>query len=121
MEADTQLPDETFGRRIQRLRRDLRLTQRNVASTVDIDFTYLSKLENDRGETPSEETVRKLAKVLKTDEEDLLASAGKIPPSLRDRAQKNLEFARFLRRLPGVPEDKLQDIYRELDKKPRKR
>jgi HTH-type transcriptional regulator, competence development regulator len=106
--------DTTFGKRIQRLRREQRLTQRDVAARLGIDFTYLSKLENDRGEPPGEETVRKLAEVLQIDVEELLALAGRVPPSLRDRAQKDVEFARFLRRLPNVPDDKLRDIYKQL-------
>lgn len=118
MEAQGRSPDDAFGKTIQRRRRELKLTQRDVASSVGIDFTYLSKLENDRGETPSEDTVRKLATVLKTDEEELLAAAGKLPPGLRDRAQTDLKFARFLRKLPEVSDKKLQDIYRELDIKP---
>ena len=108
---------ETFGRTIQRLRRDAKLTQRDVAAQVGIDFTYLSKLENDRGEVPGEETVRKLAGILNADEEELLALAGKVPAGLRDRAQTDLQFARFLRRLPDLPDKDLHDLYRRFNPK----
>jgi HTH-type transcriptional regulator, competence development regulator len=111
-------PEERFGRRIQQLRRDQGLTQRQVAAELGIDFTYLSKLENDRGEPPGEETVRKLAAILHTDSEELLALAGKIPSELRLRAQQDIEFARFLRRLPDIPDEELQDIYRQLKLSP---
>jgi HTH-type transcriptional regulator, competence development regulator len=114
MDTDSRPPEERFGRRIQALRRDRGLTQRQVAAELGIDFTYLSKLENDRGEPPGEETVRKLAAILNTDTEELLALAGKIPSELRLRAQQDVDFARFLRRLPEVPDDQLQDIYRRL-------
>ena len=120
MATESGSSDETFGRRIQRLRRELKLTQREVAGRLEIDFTYLSKLENDRGDTPGEDTVRKLAKVLQTDEEELLAAAGKVPPALRDRAQQDVEFARFLRRLPAVSDKQLRDIYQRLKMKPPK-
>lgn len=73
--------DVSFGRTIQQLRRELGLTQRFVASQLGIDFTYLSKLENDRGEAPGEETIRGLAQILKADAEELLALAGKSLPS----------------------------------------
>ncbi len=111
---------ETFGQRIRRRRRELGLTQRKVAGDLEIDFTYLSKLENDRGEPPGEKTVRKLAVVLEDDEEELLALAGKVPEQLRDRAQQDVAFARFLRRLPDVPDKELQDIYRRLKISPPK-
>lgn len=105
---------ESFGRRIRRKRRDLGLTQRQLAGRLQIDFTYLSKLENDRGEPPGEKTVRNLAVELHDDTEELLALAGKLPDRLRTRAQEDVAFARLLRRLPELPDDELQDIYRQL-------
>jgi transcriptional regulator with XRE-family HTH domain len=85
---------------------------------LEIDFTYLSKLENDRGEPPGEKTIRKLAVVLQDDAEELLALAGKVPEELRDRAQQDVAFARLLRRLPDVPNNELQAIYRQLKIRP---
>ncbi|RDJ93071.1 XRE family transcriptional regulator [Lacticaseibacillus rhamnosus] len=61
------------------LRRRASLSQRDVALQVGIDFTYLSKLENDHGEAPGEATIRRLAAVLHADSEALLALAGKGP------------------------------------------
>jgi transcriptional regulator with XRE-family HTH domain len=105
---------ESFGQRIQRLRRLRGLTQRQAAAQLGIDFTYLSKLENDRGEPPGEDTIRGLAHLLQADEEMLLAMAGKVPPGLRDRAQRDIEFARFLRLLPGIPDAGMREIYKML-------
>jgi transcriptional regulator with XRE-family HTH domain len=111
---------ETFGKRIQTLRRERGLTQRQVAADLGIDFTYLSKLENDRGEPPGEQTVRKLATALDTDPEELLALAGKVPSELRLRAQQDVEFARLLRRLPDASDQELRAIYRRLKISPPK-
>jgi transcriptional regulator with XRE-family HTH domain len=111
---------ETFGMRIQRLRRERKLTQREVAQKLGIDFTYLSKLENDRGESPGEDLVRRLAEELQTDVEELLALAGRVPGELRERAQSDVEFARFLRRLPNVSDKELRDIYKRLKLAPPK-
>lgn len=108
--------EETFGQRIQRLRRELHLTQRQLAADLGLDFTYLSKLENGRGEAPGEETVKKLAALLKTDEEELLALAGKVPIELRERAQRDVQFARFLRRLPDATDDQMKKIYKQFGK-----
>lgn len=112
MTASGEPPNETFGKRIKRLRRELELTQREVASSLGIDFTYLSKLENDRGEPPGEETVRKLAGVLHVEAEELLALAGKVPPELRQRAQADVAFARLLRQLPNASDNDLRTIYK---------
>jgi HTH-type transcriptional regulator, competence development regulator len=105
---------ETFGQRIKRRRRELGLTQREVAARLEIDFTYLSKLENDRGEPPGERTIGRLADVLQEDREDLLALAGKVPEELRDRAQRDVAFARLVRRLPDVSDKELKEISRRL-------
>ena len=113
--------DVSFGRTIQQLRRELGLTQRFVASQLGIDFTYLSKLENDRGEAPGEETIRGLAQILKADAEELLALAGKIPAELRQRAVHDRDFAMFLRKLPGLSDDALARLYRDAGvRRPRK-
>ncbi len=105
----------TFGQTIQALRRERGLTQRDVAQRLGIDFTYLSKLENDRGEPPGEETVRKLAAILDVDAEELLALAGKIPTALRELALRDVNFARFLRRLPNLSDKELSDLYHHFE------
>ena len=110
-ESDAEFDKVSFGQFIQQKRRDLKLTQRHVAEKLGIDFTYLSKLENDRGEPPGEETVRKLAELFSVDVEQLLALAGKVPTELREKAQGDIQFAQLLRRLPGLSEAELQSVY----------
>jgi transcriptional regulator with XRE-family HTH domain len=110
--------DETFGQRIKRLRLESRMTQRELAAKLKIDYTYLSKLENDRGEPPGETTIRGLAKLLSVEPEELLALAGKLPGTLRKRAQGDIQFARLLRRLPEVPDAEMKTIYRRLKIEP---
>lgn len=105
---------ETFGQRVRRSRATIHLTQRDLAERLGIDFTYLSKIENDRGDPPAEAIVKKLATVLGADEEELLALAAKIPPSLRARASRDLRFARLLRRLPQASESDLRGLYSRL-------
>lgn len=55
-------------------------TQRQLADLVQIDYTYLSKIENDKADyIPKEEVIRKLASWLETESEPLIFLAGKIP------------------------------------------
>ncbi len=113
MAGDDRRPLEgSFGKRIRELRRAKGLTQRQVAAELGIDFTYLSKLENDRGEPPGEETVRRLARLYGADPEDLLALAGKVPLELRRKAAHDREFALLLRRLPRLSDEELRRVYR---------
>jgi HTH-type transcriptional regulator, competence development regulator len=112
---EVETPNPSFGREIQRLRRASGLTQRQAAAQLGIDFTYLSKLENDRGEAAGEDTVRRMADLYNADAERLLALAGKVPPELRHKALEDQRFATLLRKLPNLSADKLKKIYRNAD------
>jgi len=77
-----------FGNRLRQIRAAKGLSQRELAAKVGINFTYLSKIENDRldfSKSPSETTICKLARALETDEEELLLLAKKVPESIRKR------------------------------------
>ena len=63
-----------FGERIRELRKAKNLSQRALGDKVGVSFTYISKVENEKldfGDYPSEDLIRKLAKVLEADEGDL--------------------------------------------------
>ena len=91
----------TFGTRIRQLRKEHDLTLRELAEQVGIDFTYLSKIENGKGDPPSEETIRRLAKVLHADAEELVLLADKLPADLA-------------RDLLARPEDQVAGLYRSM-------
>jgi transcriptional regulator with XRE-family HTH domain len=87
----------TFGQRIRELRREHSLTQRQLAEKAGVDFTYLSKIENDRLEhTPSIRTIQNLARALKADELELMNLANKVPPIL-GAIVRNKDALRFFR------------------------
>ena len=88
----------TLGEHLKQLRQSKELTQRQLAESAGVDFTYLSKIENDRLEhSPSLKTLQSLAEALNTDELVLLELADKMPPVLRDIAH-NREALQFLRK-----------------------
>jgi transcriptional regulator with XRE-family HTH domain len=88
----------TLGQRIRALRRERRLTQRQLAGQAGVNFTYLSKIENDRLEhTPSLKTLQELARALEVDELELMELADKVPPVL-DALARDKEALRFFRR-----------------------
>jgi transcriptional regulator with XRE-family HTH domain len=84
-----------FGQRLRELRKAKGLSQKDLAGKVDIDFTYLSKVENGRMSPPSEKTILALAKALNTDSDELLALANKIPSDLAKNM--DLETIKLLR------------------------
>jgi transcriptional regulator with XRE-family HTH domain len=106
-----------FGKRIQELRKAQNLTLRDVAAKVKVNFTYISKIENcklDFGDYPSEELIRKLAKVLGADEDTLLLLAEKIPKDIRQRVLERPDAFRIIARLDDETLDALlKDIERK--------
>jgi transcriptional regulator with XRE-family HTH domain len=107
-------PEPTFGETVRDARRAKGMTQRKLAEVLHIDFTYLSKVENDRGDPPGDETIRGLARELDLPEEALLARAGKVPPAIRELAQTDLEFAVFLRKLPSLSDAERRELYKRV-------
>lgn len=100
----------TFGERLRELRKAKGLTLRALAAKVDVNFTYLSKIENhklDFGDYPGEGLIRKLAKVLRADEEELMLLAEKVPDSIRQRVIQRPDAFRKLARLDDKALDRV--------------
>jgi len=89
----------TFGERLRELRKERDLSQKVLARKVAINFTYLSKIENERldfAQFPSEELICKLAAALETEEDELLILAKKVPAKIKERVFERPEvFAAF--------------------------
>jgi len=78
----------TFGKRVRQLRHAKEWSLRDLAAKVDVGFTYLSRVENERlnfGDYPSEALIHRLADALEADEEELLILAKKVPDRIRQR------------------------------------
>ena len=102
-------PKKTFGQTIRDLRKAKRppLTQRELAERVaermrdddrrGFDFTYLSKIENDRLPPPSAAAIIALAEELDADPDDLLALADKAPADLGEAMKKSEGARTFFR------------------------
>ena len=96
----------TLGSRIRVLRLEAKLSQRDLADRVakrlkeddrgGFDFTYLSKIENDRL-VPSAAVILALAAELRGDSDELLALAGKAPADVGDMLKKSEGARMFFR------------------------
>ncbi|WP_166820035.1 helix-turn-helix domain-containing protein [Thalassoroseus pseudoceratinae] len=87
----------SFGEKVRALRQAKTLTLRQLALKVDVGFTYLSKIENDKledGHTASESLIDQLATVLDADADELLLLAKKVPPTIRQRIMERPEAFR---------------------------
>ena len=64
---------EKFGAFIRREREVKELGLREMAKMIEVSPTYLSKCERDEFPPPAEDKVRKIAKIIGCDVDDLLA------------------------------------------------
>jgi len=99
-EDKNELSQEPYGTFLRRRRLEKKLTQREFAERVGVDFTYLSKVENGRLAAPSEATIGQIAKALGDDPDIHLAQARKVPLDLRAAvAELPVEAAMLLREI----------------------
>lgn len=94
----------SFGQVLRRLRDSRGLTQRAVASGAEMDYSYYSRLENDRfASRPTRPTIDRLGRALRlqaTERQQLLAAAGRLDPGAERLARivsARPELARLLR------------------------
>lgn len=107
---------ETFGQRIKKLRKAQRITQLELAEKIGVDFTYVSKFENDKTvRPPAEATIRKLADVLKTDAEELILLAKKIPQNLQETIVQDTLAVDFLRVVNRFDENQREKVRRIIE------
>lgn len=87
---------KTFGQILKEIRRSKSISQRELATKTGVDFTYISKLENDRLPPPSAETVIKLAEILEIPQELFLANSGRLDNELKEIITGSPEAIKFL-------------------------
>jgi transcriptional regulator with XRE-family HTH domain len=93
---------QTFGQTLKVLRQSKNFSQRELAKKAGVDFTYISKLENDRLPPPAVDTVVRFAEILEAPEDVLLALAGKLNSDLKDIITNSPEALKFLNEAKGM-------------------
>jgi len=92
-----------------------------LAAKVDVGFTYLSRVENERlnfGDYPSDALIHRLADALQTDEEELLILAKRVPERILKRLLQRPDVFGALAECDDKMLDKLLD---EIGKTPKPR
>ena len=104
-----------FGDRIRELRKAKNLGQRALGKKVGVSHTYVSKIENEKldfGDYPSEELIRKLAKTLGADEDELLLLAEKIPKQIKERV---IERPDAFRKIAQMDDETLDRLLKDIE------
>ncbi len=89
--------DQAFGPALRDRRRAAGLSQRDLAARTDLDFSYISKIENGRLPPPAADTIVAICRVLAIMPEDLLALTGKIPSAVHQTVSTSKMAQAFLR------------------------
>ncbi len=89
--------EATFGQMLRELRRSKNVSQRDLAAKVGVDFSYISKLENDRLPPPAADTVMKICQALDSEPDALLSVTGKVPSDVKEMLTGNPSALQFVR------------------------
>jgi len=88
--------DVSFGEYLKNIRCGV-LSQRALADVIGVNFTYLSKIENEVMPPPSEEVLIKIANALDVDSYEIVIEAKKIPSRIKSIILEFKEVQEFLK------------------------
>ena len=107
--------DYVRKRRIHLHADDPRFSLRKVAAAIDVEPSYLSKIERGEQPPPGEQTIIALAGELGEDPDMLLALAGKVSEELQGIIRKRPAlFAQLIRDLKNMPDHAVLRLVREV-------
>lgn len=89
---------DDFGSVLREHRRAAKLSQRELASQIGVDFSYISKVENGRLPPPAADTIVEICRVLDIEPEELLALTGKLPSDIQKTIGESKAAQEFLSR-----------------------
>ena len=110
----------TFGSyvrttREKKFKQDRSFSVRQLAQRIEVEPSYLSKIERDQVAPPSEATITRLARELGEDPDILLAMAGKVSSDLQQIIRRRPQlFAELLRQLRDAPDRAIESVAREI-------
>ena len=106
-----------FGSTLKALRKERRITQRDLADKVKVDFTYISKMENGQlKNSPSAETIINIAKALDADADRLILLAKKVPETIRETIVDDDLAAALLRKMPTLTQEEREKMWELIGK-----
>ncbi len=103
------------ARRLKMEATDPRFSLRQLAARIDIEPSYLSKIERGHERPPGEGTIRRLAEELGEDPDALLARAGKISSDLAEIIRERpTVVAGLLRSVRRASSKRVEEVTRQV-------
>jgi len=106
----------TFGQTLRKFRHAKNVSQRELAERTEVDFSYISKIENDRLPPPAADTIVKICEVLEISAGQLLVLAGKVPTEVKEAIGSSEAAIQFIRDAQAMKltEDEWQKLNKQL-------
>jgi transcriptional regulator with XRE-family HTH domain len=76
----------TVGAALRALRQQASMGIKSVAPRANVDYTYLSKIENGH-KIPSQELIEKLCSIYDVSPDDIVSRLGLLPPDIQEIVQ----------------------------------
>ncbi len=112
----------TFGQVLKKIRRSKKLKQREIAKKIEMDFSYFSKLENDRFDSkPTPKTIDKIADAMECTEKEkneLLSAADRISEDAEKvarQATQNPVMMKLFRSATNLSPKRLKEYAEEME------
>lgn len=87
-----------FGQIIKNARQNKKITQRELAKRIGVDFSYISKIETGALEPPSEAVIKSICYVLNLDYIGTMLRARKIPTEFSELIFNNESIVEHLKK-----------------------
>lgn len=110
--------NRVFGAVIRKRRLEKEIGLREMARQIGVSPTYLSQVERDEFEPPTERRIRDIAGVLDLDPDDLLALTGRIPEEIAEIIREHpKELTVLLRSTKGMTAEDIERLAKKAGRK----
>lgn len=109
--------NKLFGDVLREKRMAKGISLRKFADQVGVSPTYLSQVEQNNMDPPTAERVRKMARILGENADELIAMAGRVPEDLPKIIQKHsVQMPELLREASGLTAEQLRQLVNKAKK-----
>jgi transcriptional regulator with XRE-family HTH domain len=95
--------DKEIGEKLRKLREQKNLTMREVAEAIEIDYTYISKIE--KGKIPSLEKLKKLCALYEIQLSSLFGNEINVSNELKEAGVKWISFGEEMEQRDLTPDE----------------
>lgn len=118
------MTEPEFGELLRHYRRRAKKTQEQLADAIEVDFTYISKIETGKAPPPRRSRIEKAARFLDLSQDEeigLLLLAAKLPSDVQDWALDRPKAVSLYRTIKSASPEEQDQILDDLIERVRNR